>query len=117
MALYGITIFLSAFLLFLVQPLIGKYILPWYGGTPAVWTACMLFFQALLLGGYLYAHVLRARLSPRRQLIGHAALLLASLTVLPIIPAETWKPAGDQAPLPLILGLLLVTIGVPYFLL
>lgn len=117
MALYGITIVLSAFLLFLVQPLIGKYILPWFGGTPAVWTACMLFFLAALLGGYAYAHLLVHRLRPRLQFALHSALLALSLLALPIIPSEAWKPVFDQSPVIRILGLLLVTIGPPYLLL
>jgi hypothetical protein len=117
MALYGMTILLSAFLLFLVQPLIGKYILPWFGGTPAVWTACMLFFQVLLLGGYLYAHVLASRLLPRRQLLLHSLFLVASLLALPVFPADAWKSLADQSPLLTILGLLAMSIGIPYFLL
>ena len=75
MILYALTIFLSAFLLFQVQPLMGKYILPWFGGGPGVWTACMLFFQALLLGGYSYAHFTSNRLRPRTQALTHLALL------------------------------------------
>src|SRR6266404_2357890 len=80
---FGLTIFLSAFLLFWVQLLLGKYILPWFGGTPAVWTTCMLFFQVLLLGGYIYAHVLNSSgLSSRTQVYLHCALLLTSLVWL-----------------------------------
>src|SRR6266852_3417193 len=80
---FGLTIFLSAFLLFWVQLLLGKYILPWFGGTPAVWTTCMLFFQVLLLGGYIYAHVLSSsRLSAQAHGIFHTVLLGASLIVL-----------------------------------
>jgi hypothetical protein len=120
MLLYGATTFLSAFLLFLVQPLIGKHILPWFGGTPAVWTTCMLFFQALLLGGYGYAHALASRLSLRRQVLFH--LFLVGATVLAIlwfsiIPSPAWKPLDDQSPVLRILGLLLVSIGGPYLLL
>src|SRR5881296_4076296 len=66
-ALYLLTTFLSAFLLFAVQPLIAKYILPWFGGSPAVWTTCMLFFQILLLAGYAHAHMVSTRLAPRAQ--------------------------------------------------
>jgi hypothetical protein len=120
MLLYGATIFLSAFLLFLIQPMIGKFILPWFGGTPAVWTTCMLFFQALLLAGYGYAHALASRWPLRRQALVH--LLLLSLTILAvlwlsIIPSTAWKPMEDQSPVLRILGLLLVTIGAPYLLL
>ena len=68
---FAVTIFLSAFLLFQVQPLIGRYVLPWFGGTPAVWTCCMLIFQAMLLGGYAYAHLISIRLSDRGQGLLH----------------------------------------------
>ncbi len=79
MLVYALTIFTGAFLLFQVQPLIGKYILPWFGGGPGVWTTCMLFFQVLLLGGYAYAHFTSRWLKPRSQAIVHLALLLAAL--------------------------------------
>ncbi len=114
---YATTIFLSAFLLFQVQPLIGKAILPWFGGTPAVWTTCMLFFQLLLLAGYAYAHVLSCRFAPRTQFWVHAGLLAVSLLFLPIAPAANWKPSGDEIPSLYILSLLAATIGVPYLLL
>jgi hypothetical protein len=117
MARYAITIFLSAFLLFQVQPLIAKVILPWFGGTPAVWTACMLFFQVLLLGGYSYAHLVSSRLPPRVLAALHAALVLASLWFLPIAPDDGWKLSGGEIPVARILGLLVLTIGLPYFLL
>jgi SAM-dependent methyltransferase len=112
--IYAATIFLSSFLLFLVQPLIARLILPWFGGSAAVWTTCMLFFQVLLLGGYAYAHgVARRRYEP----LVHTALLLAAVATLPIMPAETWKPAGDAEPITRILLLLGATVGLPYFLL
>ncbi len=118
MARYAFTIFLSAFLLFQVQPLIGKFILPWFGGSPAVWTTCMLFFQVVLLAGYSYAHLLASKLSPRAQAAGHILLLLASLAFLPIAPnAELWKPVDSRTPIVGILLLLTFTIGLPYFLL
>lgn len=117
MARYPITIFLSAFLLFQVQPLIAKVILPWFGGGPAVWTACMLFFQMLLLAGYSYAHLVSARCSPRLLAGVHLALLAGSLAFLPVMPADAWKPTGGEVPVVRILGLLLFTIGLPYFLL
>src|SRR5436190_9788546 len=81
---YAATIFLSAFLLFQVQPLIGKFILPWFGGSPAVWTTCMLVFQSLLFGGYAYAHVSSRCLRPRQQACLHLALLAAALATLPV---------------------------------
>lgn len=111
---YAITIFLSAFLLFQVQPLFGKFILPWFGGTPAVWTTCMLFFQVLLLGGYAYAHFSISRLTPRQQGMLHLIMLAISLAFLPIIPSESWKPSGLESPTWRILGVLAFTIGVPY---
>ncbi len=74
-------VFLSAFLLFQIQPLVGKHILPWYGGTAAVWTTCLLFFQALLCAGYTYAHVSVSLLSTRFQLLVHGALLVVAAFV------------------------------------
>ncbi|MDH3975840.1 MAG: fused MFS/spermidine synthase [Deltaproteobacteria bacterium] len=115
--LYGLTIFLSAFLLFQLQPLIGKHILPWFGGTPAVWTTCLLFFQLLLLGGYAYAHWLANLKSLPAQGMVHLGLLLLTLLLLPVIPANSWKPEGGDNPILLILGLLTVTVGGPYFML
>jgi predicted membrane-bound spermidine synthase len=118
MARYAITIFLSAFLLFQVQPLIGKFILPWFGGSPGVWTACMLFFQVVLLAGYSYAHLISSKLSGRGQMICHVTLLAASLAFLPIAPSADWKSSGgEDAPIAQILALLVATIGLPYFLL
>ena len=99
---FGLTVFLSAFLLFWVQLLLGKYILPWFGGTPAVWTTCMLFFQILLLAGYLYAHLLNSgRLEARAQGLLHTVVLVASLLLLvrgawawssPLTLGANWKP-------------------------
>jgi SAM-dependent methyltransferase len=114
--LFGLTIIVSAFLLFQVQPLIAKLILPWFGGSAAVWTSCMLFFQLALLGGYAYAHWLSG-LSGRKQAAIHCALLALSLAVLPIVPSAWWKPQGAEDPLLRILGLLTATVGLPYFLL
>ncbi len=114
---FAITIFVSAFLLFQVQPLIAKQILPWFGGSAAVWTTCMLFFQMALLLGYAYAHWVTSSLNPKRQAIVHISLLCISLLSLPVIPSVWWKPAGTDDPLLRILGLLTATIGLPYFLL
>ena len=114
---FALTIFTGAFLLFQVQPLIGKYILPWFGGGPGVWTTCLLFFQTLLLGGYAYAHFSSTRLKPRGQVILHGVLLALSLAVLPITPSESWKTSIDGDPNLRILLLLMVTIGLPYFVL
>ena len=107
MPLYAFTIFLSAFLLFLVQPMLAKFILPWFGGSPAVWSTCMLFFQAVLLVGYAYAHGL-VRLAPRRQALVHLVLLAAALALLPVTPAETWKEGAAASPTARILALLAV---------
>jgi hypothetical protein len=117
MAAYALTIFTGAFLLFQVQPLIGKYILPWFGGGPGVWTTCMLFFQVLLLGGYAYAHFTTRWLKPRTQALVHLVLLAAALALLPITPGEAWKPQGADNPTLRILALLAVSIGLPYFVL
>ena len=114
---YAATIFLSSFLLFLVQPLIAKQILPWFGGTAAVWTTCMLFFQIVLLAGYAYAHATNAKLAPRTQALLHIVLLAGSLLTLPIIPAEFWKPSGTDEPISRILLVLTATVGLPYLLL
>ncbi len=117
MLLYALTIFTSAFLLFLVQPIMAKQVLPWFGGSAAVWTTCMVFFQFLLLFGYAYTDFTTRKMTPRNQLMLHAALLAVSLISLPIIPDASWKPAGNEDPTWRILGLLALTIGLPYFLL
>src|SRR5688572_14376753 len=111
------TILVSAFLLFQVQPIISKKILPWFGGSPAVWTTCVLFFQLALLGGYAYAHVLIKYVPTRRQGIVHATLLLLALATLPIVPRDWWKPADGNYPELRILWMLLVVVGPTYFLL
>lgn len=116
MPIYAATVFLSAFLLFLVQPLIAKLILPWFGGTAMVWNTCMLFFQILLLLGYAYAHWAIHRLTPGFQFRLHSGLLLLALFT-PSLPPDWLKPAGDMAPVLPILLVLTVTIGLPYFLL
>lgn len=117
MAAFALTIFAGAFLLFQVQPLIGKYILPWFGGSPGVWTTCMLFFQVLLLGGYAYAHALSRRLQPRAQAVLHVGLILAALATLPITPGDGWKPTTAGDPTWHILALLGVSLGLPYLVL
>lgn len=115
--LYAGTIFLGAFLLFQVQPIVGKLILPWFGGSAAVWSVCLLFFQLLLLLGYLYAHWLTRCLAPRTQALLHVGLLALSLATLPLLPNPAWKPLGDDDPTWLIVGLLAATVGLPYFVL
>src|SRR5258708_2839476 len=115
---HAATIFLSSFLLFLVQPLVARLILPWFGGSAAVWTTCMLFFQVLLLAGYAYAHFLtRSVFFEKRKTTIHIVLLAAAVATLPIAPADSWKPAGDAEPVTRILLLLGATIGLPYLLL
>ncbi|HEX4596806.1 MAG TPA: fused MFS/spermidine synthase [Burkholderiaceae bacterium] len=115
--LHTISIALSALLLFLVQPIIAKQILPWFGGSAGVWTTCLVFFQTLLLGGYAYAHWLANRLPPRGQWVLHTGLLAASLVCLPIVAADRFRPAGGEDAAVAILVLLAATIGLPYFLL
>jgi hypothetical protein len=126
MARYAFTIFTSAFLLFGVQPLVGKYALPWFGGTPAVWAACMLFFQALLLAGYAYAHASATRLAPRRQAQVHLGLLAVTVGVLavrtvwtgsPVTPGPEWRPDGTGFATGHLLAMLVATIGLPFFVL
>ena len=113
---FGSAILLSAFLLFQVEPLIAKLILPWFGGSAAVWTACLLFFQLTLFGGYAYAHWLNRR-SAATQRIVHLTLLALSLLWLPILPSAAWKSNELANPLWHILGLLAATVGLPWFLL
>src|SRR6185295_3653663 len=117
MILYALTIFLSAFLLFQVQPLIAKIILPWFGGSAAVWAAALLFFQISLLAGYAYAHALTKFAKAKTQMLIHGGLLLVSCALLPILPNVSWKPTAVGDPTLRILELLAATIGLPYFLL
>ena len=121
---YAAAIFLSAFLLFLVQSVAGKQLLPWFGGTPATWAACMLFFQLLLLAGYLYAWLLDRWCAPRGQRVVHLFVTLAALGVLafwakrwgaPLLAPETWKPRGSEAPVAMILRTLALSVGLPFF--
>jgi hypothetical protein len=121
---FAITIFLSAFLLFLVQPLISRYILPWFGGTPAVWSVSLLFFQSLLLVGYAYAH--KISIPSRRKLVLHAVLLAVSILVIiisifawgvPLLPDAFWRPPDASLPILRIVTVLLISVGLPYFVL
>ena len=115
--LFATTVFISAFLLFQIQPLISKAILPWFGGTPSVWTTCMLFFQTLLCGGYTYSHLLTDKLPTRWQAMLHVTLLVVSLAFLHILPSIDWKPDGHSSPTLRIALLLISTVGLPYFIL
>jgi len=113
--LFSTTLFVSAGLMFLVQPMFAKFILPLFGSTPAVWNASMLFFQTTLLAGYLYAHESTRRLGVRRQAALHVGVLLVPLLVLPIgVPAD-WFPPTESNPVPALLGLLAVAVGLPFF--
>jgi SAM-dependent methyltransferase len=114
---FGLTIFTGAFLLFLVQLVMARFILPWFGGGPAVWTTCMLFFQVLLVGGYGYAHLIIRWLTPRRQVCLHLLLVTGALLLLPITPADHWKPPDGAWPTARILELLAACIGIPYLVL
>lgn len=117
LVLFAGTIFCSAFLLFLIQPIASKHILPWFGGSAAVWAICMSFFQALLLAGYAYADWTSRRWTPARQVLVHALLLAVGLATLRVLADPSWKPLGDEDPSLRILLMLLVSIGLPYFLL
>ena len=114
MLLFAIAAFSSAFLLFQVQPILARFILPWFGGGPGVWTACLIFFQVTLLAGYAYAHAL-TRLGKRTQWIVHLALLLVATALLPIIPSPAWKPGAADPPMMRILALLAATVGIQAF--
>lgn len=118
MARFAACIFISAFLLFQVQPFICKVILPWFGGSSSVWATCVAFFQTLLFGGYLYAHISATHLSRKQQGIVHTALLFATLIFLPVMPGDQWKPdSGAASPLLQIVKLLAATVGLPFFVL
>jgi spermidine synthase len=114
---FAVAIFLGAFLLFQVQPMIGKYILPWFGGSPGVWTTCLLFFQVLLLVGYGYVHVVSTRLRPRTQAWLQAGLLALAAAFLPVIPEDALRPRAEGSPVLQILFVLSLTVGVPYLVL
>jgi len=123
---FGVTIFTGAFLLFQVQPILGKYILPWFGGMSSVWTTCMLFFQVLLLGGYLYSHLLSTRLKPPAQARVHIILLVSTLVLViigavlwkaPILPGTSWRPASPENPIPNVLLVLAIAVGLLYLVL
>jgi hypothetical protein len=117
MPLYWLTIFIGAFLLFQIQPIIARMILPWFGGAAAVWSACLLFFQVVLLLGYVYAHLLVRRLRPKAQFLVHATALGISLLALNVLPNPSWKPSGGEDPVLRIVWLLTACVGLPYLLL
>lgn len=124
MVRFAVTVVLSAFLLFLVQPLMGKVVLPWFGGVPAVWTTCLLFFQFVLLGGYAWSHLVVRRLQGPWQRRAHLALLLLAVTSLvvttlwwgtPLVPTASLRPTTIDAPVLRLLALLGLSVGLPYF--
>ena len=115
--IYAVTVFLGAFLLFQVQPLMGKFILPWFGGSPEVWTTCMLFFQVFLLAGYAYAHFSVSHLSRRSQAVVHIALMIAALIALPVIPGIGLKPQSGGVATVQVMTILAICVGLPYFVL
>ena len=112
--LAGAAIFLASVLLFSVQPLAARALLPWYGGAPMVWAAALFFFQTALLGGYLYAHLAAARLGPRSQLLLHAVLLGAALFVASPVPDAAWAPLGGETPGLRLLWTLAANLGLPF---
>ena len=117
LALFTATLFVNAALLFSVEPMFTKMVLPLLGGTPAVWNTCLLFFQAALLVGYLYAHLTTRWLDLRRQMTLHLALLALSLLALPVAVAPGWRPPGAETPIPWLLALLTVSLGAPFLVL
>jgi hypothetical protein len=112
-SLYAVTVIVGACLLFLVQPLIAKIILPWFGGTSSVWSAALVFFQVCVLGGYSYAHWLTTSVKPRLQGFIHAGLLLVACAFMPILPSAAWRPTAGLDPTLQILWLLTATVGLP----
>src|SRR5918994_7153450 len=124
MIVFGVTAFLSAALLFQVQMLFARHILPWYGGVPSVWTTCMLCFQVVLVAGYAYSHWLVRRLSPRAQTVVHVSVVAASIGLVaggafvwgaPLLPDGRWKPTPDDTPALHIVGLVALALGIPFF--
>jgi hypothetical protein len=114
---FAATLILSAYLLFLVQPMVARVILPWFGGSPSLWTLCMIFFQIMLFGGYLYSHLLATRCSPKKQYLIHASLLTLSLLCIPPLPSLAWRPDRVDNPELQIMFLLIAVVGLPYLVL
>ncbi|MBC8238870.1 MAG: hypothetical protein H8E30_00185, partial [Alphaproteobacteria bacterium] len=115
LALYAVTLGLGALLLFWVQPMFAKMVLPLLGGSPAVWNIAMVFFQAALLAGYLYAHLGHRWLRPKRQAIVHLLLLAMAFAALPIAVAADIKPPTSGQPVAWLLTLLTLAVGLPFF--
>ena len=112
---FAFTLFISALLLFLVQPMVGKMILPYLGGTPAVWNTCMVFFQAVLLAGYAFAHASVTWLGVRRQAAVHLVLMFVPLLFLPIAVNAATVPTAQDNPVFWLLLRLLAGVGLPFF--
>lgn len=115
--LFGATILLSACLLFAIQPICSKLILPWFGGSSSVWITCLLFFQSALLFGYLYAHALTRAFPLKWQTGTHIFLLLACVAALHVLPNASWQPKPGQDPTWFVFGALATSVGLPYLLL
>jgi hypothetical protein len=113
--LFASTLFVSSALLFVMQPMFAKMVLPMLGGTPAVWNTCVVFFQATLLAGYAYSHITTARLAIRWQIILQAVLLLIALLALPIRLGPSWTPPTDHNPILWLIRVLVVSVGLPFF--
>ena len=117
MLIFATTVFLSAFLLFQIQPIVAKMILPWFGGSSSVWSVCLVFFQAELLLGYAYVHWMHEKLQPHRQMVLHGAVLLLSLLTLPVVADAAWLARAPESPSLAVLLVLATTVGAPYLLL
>ena len=117
MSLFATTVFLSAFLLFQIQPVVAKMILPWFGGSSSVWSTCIVFFQAELLLGYAYVHWLNEKVAVRKQPLVHVGLLVLSLAMLPVAADPSWKGMALEHPGWSVLVVLATAVGAPYLLL
>jgi len=115
--LFAATIFAAAFLLFVVQPLVGKRILPWFGGAPAVWTLCLAFYQSMLFLGYVYAHLLIRFVRPVAQVGVHAVAVCSALLALPVLPSGDWRPDPFSDPSAQVLTLLTANVALPFLVL
>lgn len=115
--LFAAAVFVGAFLIFLVQPMVGKRILPWFGGAPAVWTLCLAFYQSVLFLGYAWAHLLIRFLAPGWQVVAHGAAVALALVALPVLPDDTWQPHGVASPSGRILAMLAANVALPFLVL
>ncbi|MEN8259559.1 MAG: hypothetical protein ABFS02_03055, partial [Pseudomonadota bacterium] len=113
--LFAFTLFMSATLMFTLQPMFGKALLPLLGGSPSVWNTCLVFYQSILFFGYLYSHLIATRLANHHQVIGHTAIVLLSLLVLPVALPENPTPPVESNPIPWLIWMLTASIGLPFF--